>query len=118
MRRTFRPIVTPNNAEIVSSPSKRIYDIIGWFITQTTINYIAAPFQLLSFSASLSVWHSNAYVMHIAMITMYFWLLYAGGARWVRNNLWPTSTKTLADKLSSKMVVSATTLKNTTTATK
>ncbi|KAI8051194.1 MBOAT, membrane-bound O-acyltransferase family-domain-containing protein [Syncephalis plumigaleata] len=111
MRRTFRPIVAPNNSEIVSSPSKRIYDILGWFITQTTINYIAAPFQLLSFSASLSVWHSNAYVIHIAMIAMYFWLLYAGGARWVRNNLWPASTAVLADKLSSEVVMSTTSSK-------
>ncbi|RKP27299.1 MBOAT, membrane-bound O-acyltransferase family-domain-containing protein, partial [Syncephalis pseudoplumigaleata] len=80
MRRTFRPIVAPNNAEMVAPPLKLVYDVAGWLITQATINYVAVPFQLLTFSASWSVWHSNAYVVHVAMLAMYVWLIYAGGS--------------------------------------
>ncbi|KAI9593389.1 MBOAT, membrane-bound O-acyltransferase family-domain-containing protein [Syncephalis fuscata] len=107
MRRTFRPIVVPGHSATVPSVGKRIYDVLGWFLTQTINNYIVAPFQILTFAGSWSVWQTNGFAPHIAMITMYCWLVYAGGARWIRRSLWPASAIAAENERSSKVVVSS-----------
>ncbi|CAG8601371.1 12798_t:CDS:10 [Ambispora leptoticha] len=64
IRRNIRPLfLTPK-----LSSYKRIYDLTGWFVTQTTINYLIVPFILLSLRQSLYVWKLNYFTPHIGVI--------------------------------------------------
>ncbi|RKP07617.1 endoplasmic reticulum protein [Thamnocephalis sphaerospora] len=92
MRRTFRALAV--NLETQQPRAiKPAYDLAGWFLTQMTINHVVAPFQLLTLSASWSTWRANYFVVHLSMIALYLWLVYAGGARWVRRRLTPADVE-------------------------
>ncbi|KAI1497505.1 MBOAT, membrane-bound O-acyltransferase family-domain-containing protein [Biscogniauxia marginata] len=47
-------------------PSKKYYDIVSWFATQTTFSFVVAPFIILRLNESLAVW---ARVYFYAIIT-------------------------------------------------
>lgn len=51
-RSTLRPLA-------MASPTiKPVYDVLGIFVTVTTLNFICAPFMLLTVRDSLSAWHT------------------------------------------------------------
>lgn len=50
--------------------AKIIYDVVGWFVTMNTLNYICTSFVLLSWSTSLQVYASLYYFIHIATIIL------------------------------------------------
>jgi D-alanyl-lipoteichoic acid acyltransferase DltB (MBOAT superfamily) len=88
MRRTFRPLVV-NPVTQEEHPIKPVYDVISWFLTQCSINYLVMPFQLLTFHDSWAAWRANKFIVQWCMAILYIWLVYAGGARWVRRTFGP-----------------------------
>ncbi|KAK4177072.1 putative O-acyltransferase [Triangularia setosa] len=55
LRRFFRPFFLDPKTQ-APLPSKKWYDLASWLTTQLTFSYAAAPFLILSFSGSITVW--------------------------------------------------------------
>ncbi|KAJ5139043.1 Membrane bound O-acyl transferase MBOAT [Penicillium bovifimosum] len=54
-RRYVRPFfLTPDGTK--PTPNKRYYDILSWLATQLTLNFAVAPFIILNFQDSVTVW--------------------------------------------------------------
>lgn len=66
IRRTIRPFFL---TEDLSGPGryKLAYDIIGFIVTQITVNYIVLPFNILTIRNSILVWSRLAWFGHIAI---------------------------------------------------
>jgi len=64
IRRNIRPWFLKDDG-ISPAPNKIYYDIICVFGTSFTLNYLMAPFILLSFDASWKVWMSVNWIGHI-----------------------------------------------------
>ncbi|KAI8848454.1 MBOAT, membrane-bound O-acyltransferase family-domain-containing protein [Chytridium lagenaria] len=59
MRRSVRPIfMGPSKLAFL----KPIYDVLGWFFSLSSVNFLVAPFQVWSLSASLHIWSSVGYI--------------------------------------------------------
>ncbi|KAF8632427.1 hypothetical protein AX17_004868 [Amanita inopinata Kibby_2008] len=54
-RSNIRPLLLPGPNE-QPSPAKRLYDLAGILLSVMTVNYVAAPFMLLSIRDSLTAW--------------------------------------------------------------
>ncbi|KAJ3033294.1 lysophospholipid acyltransferase [Rhizophlyctis rosea] len=71
LRKTLRPLfLHPSTL----SPYKPAYDILAWFLSLATINYLAAPFVVLEWQKSLEVWKRVGYFGH--------WLVVGGVVVW------------------------------------
>ncbi|KAJ3115729.1 lysophospholipid acyltransferase [Phlyctochytrium bullatum] len=69
VRTNIRPFfISPSRL----SHLKPVYDVVGWFVSQTFFNYMVAPFQVWSLSASLFIWGSLYYVPVIAIFFLAF----------------------------------------------
>lgn len=66
-RRNFRPIFLEADGK-TGRPSKTIYDIVGFFVTQITLAYLVQPFYFLDWNKSLQVWGSVYYFVHIGIV--------------------------------------------------
>ncbi|KAJ3106653.1 lysophospholipid acyltransferase [Phlyctochytrium bullatum] len=64
LRRNVRPFVTGKSR---LAPFKPVYDALGWALTQTSLNYICAPFPLYKLHLGLRVWASVGYIVHWGM---------------------------------------------------
>ncbi|GBB99659.1 hypothetical protein RclHR1_00360008 [Rhizophagus clarus] len=72
LRRDIRPIfLTPKYSSL-----KPLYNFFGWLFTQTMINYIVIPFNILTLRNSLYVWKLLYFCGHVAiiLINVAFWL--------------------------------------------
>lgn len=56
-RRNFRPIFLEADGK-TPKPSKRIYDVVCWVVTQLSFGFIVQPFVILDFGRSLQCWAS------------------------------------------------------------
>jgi lysophospholipid acyltransferase len=54
-RAGFRPLVLPPPGA-PTTLTKRVYDFLGTFASILLLNYVAAPFMLLTYSDSLKAW--------------------------------------------------------------
>lgn len=66
-RRNIRPLFLETDLK-TPGPYKTFYDVFGWFITQMTFSYIAAPFVLLGLADSIKVWGRLWYLVHIGTL--------------------------------------------------
>ncbi|ORZ37258.1 MBOAT, membrane-bound O-acyltransferase family-domain-containing protein [Catenaria anguillulae PL171] len=64
LRRTLRPRAVATGSATI----KLAYDVGGWVLTQSVLNYVVAPFLLLGLDESWSVWKANAFVGHIGLL--------------------------------------------------
>lgn len=97
MRRYVRPYFLPASSPGAANSlprwpypnlAKRVYDIIGWAVVQTGVNYAVAPFFILSFLPSLQTWGRGYWYGHISILfTVLFF--HFGGRRYLRSGLPP-----------------------------
>ncbi|KAG7840349.1 hypothetical protein KL942_002300 [Ogataea angusta] len=66
-RRNLRPIFCSKDGSNVSK-YKFLYDIIGWFITQSAFGYIVQPFMILRFVPSFNLWKTCYFWVHICCV--------------------------------------------------
>lgn len=79
-RASFRPFVLQLQSGLV----KRIYDILGTLTSIILVNYVAAPFLLLSFEDSIRVWARVGFYGHFIVVggLVFF---NAGGTRFFKS---------------------------------
>ncbi|CDR41219.1 CYFA0S06e04170g1_1 [Cyberlindnera fabianii] len=70
-RRNFRPIFMQADG-ITPLPSKIVYDVICFIVTQCTLAYLVQPFVILDFKQSLRAWGVMNYYVHIGMAITLF----------------------------------------------
>ncbi|KAJ2390296.1 Lysophospholipid acyltransferase [Coemansia sp. RSA 2611] len=50
---------------------RRAYDVAGWILSKYTLDFVAAPFMVLSFGTSLRIWQANCYVVPLAVLAIF-----------------------------------------------
>nr|ODN88185.1 lysophospholipid acyltransferase [Cryptococcus depauperatus CBS 7841] len=84
--RFVRPYFLPTDGNAQTSFAKCIYDVLGWFVVVSSINYLVAPFLLLDLNNSLSAWSRMGWYGHIvAGLGVAFMSL--GGRKMLKNGL-------------------------------
>lgn len=73
-RRNFRPMFL--KADGTPKPSKKIYDVISYFVTQLTFGFVCQPFVILDFRQSLYCW-STVY-FYVPIVTAVTLLVFKG----------------------------------------
>lgn len=81
LRKTLRPLVVQSPILFIH----RLYDVLGFILTQTVLNYIVGPFMLLSYTESIQFWFASGFfpIIHGGMLTMIA-LDYLGAWKMVR----------------------------------
>ncbi|KAK9688448.1 Lysophospholipid acyltransferase [Basidiobolus ranarum] len=69
MRKTVRPYFLQPDMKTPTS-GKVVYDLLSWFATQTTINYLTMSFLILSFKESIIIWSANYFIGHVIILSM------------------------------------------------
>jgi lysophospholipid acyltransferase len=69
LRRNLRPMFLAPDLK-TPLPSKKAYDIVSWFVTQVTFNYVVIPFGILELRESYVVWRSLVFYVHIGIFTV------------------------------------------------
>lgn len=80
-RHLIRPFFLPQPPR-KSSPFKALYDFLGWFFVQSTLNYLVLPFFLLDLKSALTGWHRMGWYGHILIFGAYG-ALQLGGRAWL-----------------------------------
>lgn len=80
-RHLIRPFFLPKPPQ-KSSASKILYDFLGWFFVQSTLNYLVVPFFLLDLKSALTGWHRMGWYGHILIFGAYG-ALQLGGRAWL-----------------------------------
>lgn len=70
-RRNFRPIFLEADG-ITPKPTKKIYDIVCWFVTQLAFGFIVQPFVILDFKKSLQCWASVYFYVTVGVFATLF----------------------------------------------
>ncbi|KAF7313476.1 hypothetical protein HMN09_00503500 [Mycena chlorophos] len=78
-RANFRPLVLPPAGK-PPTLIKRLYDVVGTFITILLLNYTVAPFMLLTTASSLETWRYLYFYGHVIIVAAMVFF-YAGGAK-------------------------------------
>jgi len=86
VRPFFLPAATANQPDSRPNLAKRAYDVTGWFMVQTNLNYIASSFILLSFEDCLTAWQRMGWYTHILIASSTLFFQY-GGRRALRRRL-------------------------------
>jgi len=94
-RANIRPIFL-NAPDQPPSFAKRLYDITGTIVSLLILNYVAAPFMLLTWKDSIQGWANLAWYGHAAVFGGLAFF-YAGGAKILRQ-FHPQVSKTAALK--------------------
>ena len=87
--RQFRHFVRPyflSTSPGQTTLAKTAYDLIGWFMVQTNLNYVAASFMLLSFKDCMRAWSRMGWYSHI-IITICVTFFQFGGRSRLRRGL-------------------------------
>lgn len=70
-RRNIRPIFLEADGK-TPKPSKKIYDVVSWVVTQLAFGYIVQPFMILDFGRSFQCWLTvYFYVPIVTAITLF-----------------------------------------------
>jgi lysophospholipid acyltransferase len=80
-RHLIRPFFLPPPGQ-KTSPLKKLYDFLGWFFVQSTLNYLVLPFFLLDLRSALKGWHHMGWYGHILIFGAYG-ALHLGGRAWL-----------------------------------
>lgn len=78
----MRPLFLSAEDQKTSGPYKKLYDIFSMLVTQLAFSYIAAPFIVLTFSGSVTVWARTYFFVHIAIIISLAFF-YSSGKKWL-----------------------------------
>ncbi|KAJ3362629.1 lysophospholipid acyltransferase [Allomyces arbusculus] len=65
LRRAFRARVLATE----STPLYAAYTFAGWVMSQGILNYVVAPFMVLSLADSIAIWKANYFLGHICVLT-------------------------------------------------
>ncbi|KAJ3130961.1 lysophospholipid acyltransferase [Physocladia obscura] len=84
MRRYFRPLILEPSSLAWMKP---LYDLLGWFFTWTSLNFVAAPFVVWQLEKSLAVWGSLHYYAVIVLISGFVLVDGVGGGKWILKNV-------------------------------
>lgn len=88
-RHFVRPYFLPPSDATASAPNslprwpypnlaQRAYDVAGWIMVQTNLNYIASSFVLLSFRDCIRAWHRMGWYSHILIVLAMVFFQYGG----------------------------------------
>jgi len=69
LRSRVRPLFLQADGK-TARPTKVIYDVLGWLLTMTTLNYICTSFVLLSATSALALYKSLYYSTHLATVAL------------------------------------------------
>jgi len=97
MRHSVRPYFLPPSTSPPSAPNslpkwpypntaKRAYDVAGWIMVQTNLNYIASAFVLLSLKDCVRAWHRMGWYTPV-LVTIAMVFFQSGGRRALRKGL-------------------------------
>ena len=79
---------SPNSMPKYPYPNlgKRAYDVVGWFMVQANLNYVAASFMLLQWKDCIAAWNRMGWYGHICIdLAMAFFKF--GGRRYLRKGI-------------------------------
>ncbi|WVQ79951.1 hypothetical protein IAT38_002052 [Cryptococcus sp. DSM 104549] len=79
-RRLVRPYFLPASETQAPGLAKRFYDIAGWVVVQTNLNYIVAPFLLLKLGPSVQAWTRMYWYSHIGALVAFAFFRFGGRA--------------------------------------
>ncbi|KAI6004231.1 MBOAT, membrane-bound O-acyltransferase family-domain-containing protein [Pisolithus albus] len=82
-RSGFRPLVLPSPGAPTTTV-KRIYDLAGSLASVLLLNYVAAPFMLLTLTDSLEAWHRLQWY-GFWMVGTALVFFYSGGSKYLQN---------------------------------
>ncbi|KAJ3073349.1 lysophospholipid acyltransferase [Podochytrium sp. JEL0797] len=81
LRRNVRPLfLEPSSL----APYKRVYDFLGWLMTWTSINFIAAPFVLWALDQSMAAWGAVGFYALGGLVVIFVVMEFLGGAQLAR----------------------------------
>ncbi|KAJ9100521.1 hypothetical protein QFC21_003564 [Naganishia friedmannii] len=80
-RHLIRPFFLPTPPQ-KTSVLKTFYDAMGWFFTQSSLNYLVLPFFLLDLKSAITGWHHMGWYGHIMIFGAYI-ALKLGGRAWL-----------------------------------
>ncbi|KAK9767954.1 Lysophospholipid acyltransferase [Basidiobolus ranarum] len=69
IRKTVRPYFLESDMKTPTA-GKIYYDILGWFATQTLVNYMTMSFLILSFKESIIIWSANYFIGHVIVFSL------------------------------------------------
>ncbi|KAJ3253781.1 hypothetical protein HDU77_004381 [Chytriomyces hyalinus] len=78
LRRNFRPVFMKPSKYAYLKPA---YDIAGWAMTWTGINFIAAPFTLWALDKSINCWASVGFYAIYGVAWLFVWMEFLGGSK-------------------------------------
>ncbi|KAI8325710.1 MBOAT-domain-containing protein [Martensiomyces pterosporus] len=80
LRRNLRPLVVDKEDPKTRTRAKMAYDLAGWTISKYALDFVVAPFMVLSLSLSLKAWYNNYFLLPIgvALVEIAFRVLGAG----------------------------------------
>lgn len=86
LRRTLRPLFVSPSSPL--SKFKILYDMAGFFTTVIVLNYIAAPFVVLTIDKGLMIWKDLYFFGHIlcGAVILMEWI---GIMKWIRQKSFP-----------------------------
>lgn len=65
MRKSFQPFIQKQHFVL-----QIIYKFFSWFLTWTSINYIAAPFMVFTIQNGLHIWKENYFICHVIALIL------------------------------------------------
>ncbi|KAI8828194.1 MBOAT, membrane-bound O-acyltransferase family-domain-containing protein [Chytriomyces cf. hyalinus JEL632] len=78
LRRNFRPVFMKPSKYAYLKPA---YDVVGWAMTWTGINFIAAPFTLWALDKSINCWASVGFYAIYGVVWLFVWMEFLGGSK-------------------------------------
>ena len=69
LRQTLRPLFVKADG-VTPTSLKVVYDVVGWFVTMNTLNFICTSFALLSGDAAIQIYTDLYFIMHLAAIAV------------------------------------------------
>ncbi|KAJ2650456.1 Lysophospholipid acyltransferase [Coemansia sp. RSA 1250] len=63
------------------STVKLVYGLLGWALSKYTLDFVAAPFMVLTLQSSLEIWRGNYYAVVVGVVGIY--VLFRGVGRWL-----------------------------------
>lgn len=70
-RRNFRPMFLEADGK-TPKPTKKIYDIVGYFVTQLTFGFVCQPFVILDFRKSVYCWSTVYFYVPVGVLVTLF----------------------------------------------
>ncbi|KAJ2352549.1 Lysophospholipid acyltransferase [Coemansia sp. RSA 2618] len=92
------PVGDRLHASAVRRFVKCTYDTTGWLLSKYTLDFVAAPFMVLSLQSSLELWRGNYYAVPLGVLCIFTAFKGLGAGHFIRKLVGPPQQRTLAPK--------------------